>query len=104
MSYIVELKELAKLKDDSILTDEEFQKKKEEILSSSSQTEPGHEEEPQVDQEDAPPKKKIGFFGMIFHRFFRTADDIAEDILDTALEDHEEWKSDFERKYPDYFK
>ena len=34
----------------------------------------------------------------------RDAEEIADKILDRALEDHEEWKSDFERKYPDYFK
>ena len=33
MSYIEELKELGKLRDDGILTDDEFNKKKEEILS-----------------------------------------------------------------------
>jgi hypothetical protein len=34
----------------------------------------------------------------------RDAEKIADKILDRALEDNEEWKSDFERKYPDYFK
>ena len=34
----------------------------------------------------------------------RDAEAIADKILDRALEDNEEWKSDFERKYPDYFK
>ena len=33
----------------------------------------------------------------------RDAEAIADKILDRALEDNEEWKSDFERKYPDYF-
>jgi cytochrome c-type biogenesis protein CcmH/NrfG len=32
MSYIDELRELAKLKEDGIITEEEFQKKKEELL------------------------------------------------------------------------
>ena len=40
MSYIEELKELAKLKDDGILTEDEFQKKKEEILSKSTPSKP----------------------------------------------------------------
>ena len=40
MSYIEELKELAKLKDNGILSEEEFQKKKDEILSKDSQSEP----------------------------------------------------------------
>tara|TARA_B100000315_G_scaffold109989_1_gene100899 strand:+ start:1094 stop:1195 length:102 start_codon:yes stop_codon:yes gene_type:complete len=31
-SYIDELRELAKLKEDGIITEEEFQKKKEELL------------------------------------------------------------------------
>jgi hypothetical protein len=34
----------------------------------------------------------------------RDAEEIADKILDRALEDNEEWKRDFERKYPDYFK
>ena len=34
----------------------------------------------------------------------RDAEKIADKILDRALEDNEEWKRDFERKYPDYFK
>ena len=38
-SYIDELRELAKLKEDGIITEEEFQKKKEELLSESSNTE-----------------------------------------------------------------
>ena len=38
MSYIDELKELAKLKDDGIITEEEFQKKKEQLLFESSET------------------------------------------------------------------
>ena len=37
-------------------------------------------------------------------RLVRDAEAIADKILDRALEDNEEWKSDFERKYPDYFK
>ncbi len=37
-------------------------------------------------------------------RLVRDAEEIADKILDRALEDNEEWKSDFERKYPDYFK
>ena len=40
MKYIEELKELAKLKDDGILTEDEFQKKKEEILSKSTSSKP----------------------------------------------------------------
>ena len=40
MKYIEELKELAKLKDDGILTEGEFQKKKEEILSKSTPSKP----------------------------------------------------------------
>ena len=40
MKYIEELKELAKLKDDGILTEDEFQKKKEEILSKSTPSKP----------------------------------------------------------------
>ena len=35
MGYIEELKELAKLKDNGVLTDKEFQEKKKEILSNS---------------------------------------------------------------------
>ena len=38
MSYIDELQELAKLKDDGIITEEEFQKKKEQLLFESSET------------------------------------------------------------------
>ena len=34
----------------------------------------------------------------------RDAEKIADKILDRSLEDNEEWKRDFERKYPDYFK
>jgi len=34
----------------------------------------------------------------------RDAEALADKILDRALEDNEEWKRDFERKYPDYFK
>tara|TARA_B100000674_G_scaffold372670_1_gene315130 strand:+ start:173 stop:562 length:390 start_codon:yes stop_codon:yes gene_type:complete len=40
LKYIEELKELAKLKDDGILTEDEFQKKKEEILSKSTPSKP----------------------------------------------------------------
>ena len=38
MGYIEELKELAKLKDDGIITEDEFIKKKEEILNQSNTT------------------------------------------------------------------
>jgi hypothetical protein len=34
----------------------------------------------------------------------RDAEKIADKILDRALKDNEDWKRDFEKKYPDYFK
>tara|TARA_Y100000741_G_C17820490_1_gene382011 strand:+ start:152 stop:496 length:345 start_codon:yes stop_codon:yes gene_type:complete len=60
MSYIEELKELAKLKDDGILTEDEFQKKKEEILSNNSESEPVSKK-----TEATPPEKK-GFLDNLF--------------------------------------
>jgi len=77
MSYIEELKELAKLKDDGILTDEEFQKKKEEILSSSPESEPLAKQDPSTRPEEAASKKKKGFFDMLFGK-------VEEEILDTT--------------------
>ena len=52
MSYIEELKELGKLRDDGILSEEEFQKKKEEILS-----------------KDSPSPRKEGFLSRRFHEW-----------------------------------
>ena len=61
ISYIEELKELAKLKDDGILTEDEFQKKKEEILSSSPESEPLAKQDPSTRPEESASKKKKGF-------------------------------------------
>ena len=52
MSYIEELKELGKLKDAGILSEEEFQQKKEEILS-----------------KDSPSPRKEGFLSRRFHEW-----------------------------------
>ena len=52
MSYMEELKELGKLRDDGILSEEEFQKKKEEILS-----------------KDSPSPRKEGFLSRRFHEW-----------------------------------
>jgi len=75
MSYIEELKELAKLKDDGILTEEEFQKKKEEILSNNSESEPVSKK-----TEATPPEKK-GLFERTMGKILDNRLDVVEEVM-----------------------
>ena len=92
MSYIEELKELAKLKDDGILTDEEFQEKKEEILSRSSQTEPVAKKtksklQSEKIQEEAPPKKKKGLIDRFFGGIEKDLEGMKKNVVDKFADD-----------------
>ena len=64
MSNIEELKGLAELKEQGILTEEEFQKEKEKILSRGSKTEeasPKSTSEPEMDFEDRVVRKLVSY-------------------------------------------
>ena len=80
MSYIEELKELAKLKDDGILTEDEFQKKKEEILSNNSESEPVSKK-----TEATPPEKK-GFFGRLLENTTKKRFETVVKVLNSEID------------------
>ena len=92
MSYIEELKELAKLKDDGILTEDEFQKKKEEILSNNSESEPVSKK-----TEATPPEKK-GFFGRLLENTTKKRFEKVAQVFSPDQEALKEWKK-YKRQY-----
>ena len=84
MKYIEELKELAKLKDDGILTEDEFQKKKEEILSNNSQSEPIAKKPSLNKTETTVTKKPSGLFSSILTGIIKSNTKTVIDLLQDA--------------------
>ena len=100
MSYIEELKELGKLRDDGILTDDEFNKKKDEILSKDSQSEPNPSdtqtvssqsetsEEKSQTMQDNEPEEKLGLVGGFFNKMMKKGlEDRTKKVLDIIADD-----------------
>ena len=92
LRYIEKLKELAKLKDDGILTEDEFQKKKEEILSNNSESEPVSKK-----TEATPPEKK-GFFGRLLEDTTKNRLETVVKVFSPDQEALKEWKK-YKRQY-----
>ena len=84
MKYIEELKELAKLKNDGILTEDEFEKKKEEILSNNSQSEPIAKKASSIKTDTTVTKKPSGLFANILHGIIANRTKTVIDLLQDA--------------------
>ena len=85
MSYIDELKELSKQKDEGKLTEEEFQEKKEEILSQSSKT--------KENKTESGNKKKKGFIARILEDKLDDRLETVTKLFSTDQEALKEWKN-----------
>jgi hypothetical protein len=90
MSYIDELKELSKQKDEGKLTEEEFQEKKEEILSQSSKT--------KENKTESGNKKKKGFIARILEDKLDDRLETVTKLFSTDQEALKEWKK-YKRQY-----